>query len=215
MTDPAIFRIPIGEVGGFGLAVVDYAAVGYEATWQAPGGKVLPTVMQADYNAGSTTWQCQLSSAALLSSPNVTTNERAGTFCSPPGQSTVVGEDTFSLDIGAFQDPHVAAGFSAFIYANRTKEVFWYLSAAGPDGAPRAIGRCRLVSGPFGGDTWTDLTMTISLPVTQAPDIEFGSGATTVIVLGAGTAPVVAGGTVAEQDENEERSGRRRKTADV
>jgi hypothetical protein len=190
MTAPALFRIPIGEVGGFGLALVDRAAVGFLETWQAPAGAELPAVTQAAYDAGSTTWQCQLTSCALTSAPNVTTDQRVGTFCAKPGETVTVGEETFTLELGAFQDPHVAAGFQAYLYENRGKEAYWYFSAEGPDGAPRAIGKCRLVSGPLGGETWTDLTFTLSLPVTVPPDIEFGSGSTTTIVKGDGTPPV-------------------------
>jgi len=191
MSEPSILRIPVGEVGGFGLALVDRAALGYDDAWQAPMGAVLPTVAQDDYNAGSTTWTCQLSACSLTASPNVTTTDRVGTMCLPPGNTTTVGEDTFALEIGGFQDHKEAQGLAAFLYANRTKEAFFYFSADGPDGAPRAIGRCRLTTMIFGGDAWTDLTFTgLSLPIMRAPDIEFGSGATTTIVLGAG-APVV------------------------
>lgn len=189
MTDPAVFRIPVGEVGGFGIALVDRAAVGYLDAWQAPNGAFFPDVAQADYDAGSTSWQCQLSSAALLSAPNVTNTERAGTMCSPPGQSVTVGEDTFTFELQAFQDPHVAAGWSAYTYANRGKEAYVYFSADGPDGAPRAVFRVRIVSGQFGGDTWTDLTSPYVLPIIKAPDIEFGSGVDTSIVWGSGAAP--------------------------
>ena len=185
MSEPSILRIPVGEVGGFGLALVDRAAVGYDDDWQAPAGGVLPDVALADYNAGSTAWQCQLTAAALTATPNVTTTDRAGTFCMAPGQTTTVGEDTFAMEIGGFQDHKEAQGLAAFMYANRTKEAFFYFSADGPDGAPRAIGRCRLTAMPFGGDAWTDLTFTgLSLPIMRAPDIEFGSGVTTQIVLG-------------------------------
>ena len=191
MSEPSILRIPVGEVGGFGLALVDRAAVGYLDSWQAPDGGVLPTVLLADYDAGSTTWQCQLTAAQITSTQNVNTVDRAGTFCLPPGQSTTVGEDTFAMEIGGFQDHKEAQGLAAFMYENRTKEAFFYFSADGPDSAPRAIGRLRLTSMPMGGDAWTDLTFTgLSLPIMRAPDIEFGTGATTRIVLGAG-APVV------------------------
>ena len=191
MSEPSILRIPVGEVGGFGLALVDRAAVGYLDSWQAPDGGVLPTVALADYDTGSTTWQCQLTAAQITATPNVTTTDRAGTFCMPPGNSTTVGEDTFALEIGGFQDHKEAQGLAAFMYENRTKEAFFYFSADGPDGAPRAIGRLRITSMPMGGDAWTDLTFTdLSLPIMRAPDIEFGTGATTRIVLGAG-APVV------------------------
>src|SRR5437868_3990680 len=102
MSEPAILRIPVGEVGGFGLALVDRAAVGYLDSWQAPAGGVLPTVALADYDAGSTTWQCQLSAAQITSTPNVNTTDRVGTFCMAPGSTTTVGEDTFALEIGGF-----------------------------------------------------------------------------------------------------------------
>jgi hypothetical protein len=191
MPEPSILRIPVGDIGGFGLALVDRAAVGYDDAWQAPAGGVLPDVELADYNAGSTTWQCQLTAAQITATQNVTTSERAGTFCIAPGQTTVVGEDTFAMEIGGFQDHKEAQGLAAFMYEHRTKEAFFYFSADGPDGAPRAIGRLRLTAMPMGGDAWTDLTFTaLSLPIMRAPDIEFGSGATTRIVLGAG-APVV------------------------
>lgn len=184
MSDPILLRIPVGDTGSFGLAVVDRAAPSYADTWQGPAGKVLPTVAQADYATGSTTWQCQLTAAALTSSPNVTTADRAGTFCVPPGQTITAGEDTFQLEITAFQDAQSSTGLQAFLFANRTKEAFFYFSCDGPNGAPRAIGRVRLTSATFGGESHTDLSADIVLPLTRAPDIEFGSGATTVIVVG-------------------------------
>ena len=214
MSDPAILRIPVGDVGGFGLALVDRAALGYSDTWQAPTGAVLPTVSLDDYNAGSTTWVCQLSACALTASPNVTTVDRVGTMCSAPATTTTVGEDTFALEIGGFQDHQVAAGLAAFLYANRTKEAFWYFSADGPDGAPRAIGRCRLTTMVFGGDAWTDLTFTgLSLPVMRAPDIEFGSGATTTIVVGS---PAVLTADADDESDADAKSSRRRgRTSDA
>lgn len=190
MSDPTIFRIPLGNVGAFGLALVDRAASGYNDAWQGPNGAVLPSVSQADYEAGSTTWQCQLTSAALTAASNVQTTDRAATLCSPPGTTIVVGEDAFTLDIEQFQDVNVAAGLQAFLFANRTREAFFYFSADGPDGAPRAIGRVRLTSSTIGGAAYTDLTATLSLPLVRAPDIEFGQGGDTVIVTGAGSAPI-------------------------
>lgn len=190
MSDPTIFRIPVGNVGAFGLALVDRAASGYSDAWQAPDGATLPDVAQSDYAADSTTWQCQLTSAALTAASNVQTTDRPATLCSPPGQTVVVGEDAFTLDIEQFQDANVAAGLQAFLYANRTREAFFYFSADGPDGAPRAIGRVRLTSSTIGGAAYTDLTATLSLPLVRPPDIEFGSGTTTTIVTGAGSAAI-------------------------
>jgi hypothetical protein len=200
VSEPILFRIPVGESAALGLALVDRSASGYLDAWQAPDGNTLPGVSLADYDAFSATWQCQVTSAALTASPNITTSDRSGTMCAPPGQSTVVGEDTFALELGYFQDPQVADGFSAFLYENRTKEAYFYFGADG-DNPPRAIGRCRIVSGNIGGDTHTDLTATAPLPILRAPDIEFGTQGVSRIVLGAGTGgstpPPAATGAVA------------------
>lgn len=183
MAAPAIFRIPIGATGTFALSIVDRADSGYLDSWQAPDGKRLPAAVVADYASDSGTWKCQVTGSTLTSSPNITTSERAGTFCEAPGQSTVVGEDTFTIDLGFFQDPHVRDGLSAFLYENRTKEAYVYFGADG-DNPPRMIGRIRLVSGSIGGDAHTDLTATTSFPLMSAPDIQFGTSGSNRVVRG-------------------------------
>jgi len=190
MSEPYLIRIPIGEMASLGLALVDRAAVGYSDTWQAPGGAVFPTVALDDYDAFSVTWQCQVTSAALNSTPNVTQNERAGTFCRVPGQSVVVGDDTIELALGYFQDFQNKDGLGAFLYENSSKECFFYFGFD-EDNPPRAIGRCRLVSGAIGGDTHTDLTATAPLPVLRRPDLEVGTAGDSRIILGGGALPAV------------------------
>jgi hypothetical protein len=155
----------------------------------------------ADYAAGSSSWQCQVTASALVATPNVTTNERAPTLCAPGAQTTRVDEDSFSIELGYFQDPNAANGLSAFLYENRTREAFVYFGADG-DNPPRAIGRCRLTSGNIGGDARVDLTATATFPLTRAPDVEFGDANESRIVLGAGSGgstpgPVPATGATA------------------
>lgn len=188
MSDPFLIRIPVGETASLGLELVDRSAVGYSDAWQAPDGKTLPTVAMADYNAFSAVWQCQVTSASLNSTPNITQNDRAGTFCRVPGQTVVVGEDTIELSLGFFQDLTQQNGLSAFLYENSSKECFFYF-AFDNDKPPRAIGRCRLVSGSIGGDTHTDLTATAPLPVLKRPDLEVGIQGNSRIIIGSGTAP--------------------------
>lgn len=187
MAEPVLFRIPVGEVGAFALALVDREADGYSDTWQAPGGVRLPAAELSDYESDSGSWVCQVTNAALTATPNVTTAERAGTFCSPPAQSTTVGEDTFAIDLGYFQDPNAKAGLSRFLFQHRTKEAYVYFGGDG-DNPPRAIGRVRLTSGNFGGNAYEDLTATSSLPLMRAPDIEFGTAADSEVVRGDGLA---------------------------
>ena len=193
MSDPAIFRIPLtaDKLGVFGLELVDTAAVGYEDSWQAPDGKELPAVTIGDYEAKSTSWVCQVTSGALTPSSNLSTEDRAATFCKVAGQTTVVAEDTFVIDLETFQDAHVKDGLQAYLFANRTKEAYVYFGADS-DNAPRMIGRVTLTSAAIGGAAHTDLTATISFPLKRAPDIEFGVAGVgnSTIVKGDGTAPV-------------------------
>lgn len=171
-----VFRIPVDLAGTLAFALVDRDAVGYSDTWQAPGGLRLPAVDFADYDSDSASWSSQTFSAALVSSPNVTTSTRRGTFRDPPTPSITVGEDTFTIEGGYFQDPNAANGLSSFLFENRTKEAFVYFGADA-DNPPRMIGRVRLASGNIGGDAHTDLEATVTLPLVRAPDIQFGTTA--------------------------------------
>jgi hypothetical protein len=96
-----------------------------------------------------------------------------------------VGQSTYALDIAFFQDPHVRAGISAFLYEHDTEEAFFLL---GGDGAapPRAVGRVKLVAGGFLGDPRADLTDSVSLDVVRKPDILFGATGSTRLVTGTG-----------------------------
>ena len=188
MSDPIVFMIEEGELG---LAVVDTAAVGYLDSWQAPAGKAVDAVTLADYDTGSTSWTCQMTSGALTPAANTTTSDIPATFCSPAKSIPTPGETTFTLDLTFMQDPNVAAGLSAFLYANDTKEAFAYFGMN--DGEPpRMIGRVRLAAGLVGGDARTTLVATVSLPLVRRPDIEFGDATTSIVVPGSEPAGVMA-----------------------
>jgi hypothetical protein len=187
MSDPVVFMIEEGEVG---LMVVDTAAVGYLDSWQAPAGKAVDAVALADYDAGSASWTCQTTSGALTPSANTTTSDIPATFCKPAKSIPTPGETTFTLDLTFLQDPNVAAGLNAYLYAHDTEEAYAYFGLN--DGEPpRMIGRVRLSAGLIGGDARTTLVATVALPLTRRPDIEFGDATTSIIVLGSG-----AGGAV-------------------
>ena len=192
MSDPIIFRIPANTTGAFGLALVDKAAVGYSEAWQAPMGKVLPTVALADYEADSDSWVCQITNSALVTTPNIESTTRKATFCALAAETQVPQESTFEIEIGYFQDINrndvvaSAGGLSLWLFENRNKECYVYFGADGDD-APRMIGRCLVSPGNIGGDAQTDLEATATFPLMRAPDIEGGSGAVTRIVTGAGS----------------------------
>lgn len=193
MSDPVLFRIPVGETGTFALSLVDREDSGYLDSWQAPNGLRLPDAELSDYEADSGAWVCQVTNAALVATPNVTESTRAGTFCSPPSPSTVVGEDSFAIDLGYFQDPNAKDGLSRFLFQHRTKEAYVYFGGDG-DNPPRMIGRVRLTSGNFGGNAYEDLTATSNLPLMRAPDIEFGTSGDSEVVRGDGGPAVAVAG---------------------
>lgn len=184
-----IFQI---ESGQFGLAIVDTDAVGYDDDWQAPGGKVLPTVILSDYESESAAWGCQIIGGTLTSTPDTTTTDVPATWCEPAETIPTPGKSTFEFSGSFLQDPNVKDGLNRFLFEHDTEEAYVYASWGG-DAPPRMIGRVRLASGSIGGEARTNLTSDFTLPLSRKPDVEFGRSGVgnSAIVLGGG-----AGGTV-------------------
>lgn len=179
--------------------VVAWALVGEtdDPTWQAPGGKEAYEVTAADYDAptGSVgiVFSCQCQSGMLTASPNTTDNTTDPTFCEPEVTTTQVGVTSYVLELTALQDPHVADGMSFYSFKNDTKLAYFALGL-NTWGAPKAIGKCRIVAGTFGGGARTDLTTDISCPVEVKPDIQFGTDAAWVVVKGDGSPDIPGSG---------------------
>jgi len=196
-----VFKI---ENGVLALSLVDPAAVGYLASWQAPGGAAVDEVTIADYTAALLTGQdlsCQVTSGALTASPNTTTDTTPATFCGPEVTTTLVGVTSYSLDATVLQDPNFDA-VTAYLFEHDTKEAYFYLGLAGDGNPPATIGRARVVSGAFGGDARTSLTATLSLPVTRKPDMWVGTGAGRVI-MGDGSTPAAFAAEAEPEPEGE------------
>jgi hypothetical protein len=171
MADASIFQIEQGE---FALSLVDKTEVGYNDTWQAPGGKDVLTVTVADYaDATGAGWVCQVTAGALTPEPSTTTSDVPATFCSPARTTPTPGETAYTLDASFLQDPHIRNGLSRYLFENDTLEAYFLL---GLDGGvpPRAIGRVRIQAGAIGGEARTTLTTDISLPLSRKPQIAFG-----------------------------------------
>jgi hypothetical protein len=187
MADAVIFQI---EQGVIAFQVVDTAEVGYEATWQAPGGATVDTALLTDYEAGSASWTCQATSGALTASQDTTTVDVPATFCNPARSIPQPAETSYTLDLSFLQDPNVAAGLSAYLFENDTLEAYVLFGMAGSVetptpgtvNPPKMIGRVRLVAGTVGGAARTTLTADVSLPLSAKPQIMFGTGATTSII---------------------------------
>jgi len=180
-----IFLIEDGE---FALKVVDTDAVGYDQSWQAPGGKDLETVTIADYDTGSTVWKCQVTSGALNATPDTTTTDTPATFCQAATSTPAPAETTFELAVSFLQDINVdpTNSLNRFLFENDTNEVYFFLGFNGTD-PPKAIGKVRAQSGTIGGDARTSLSADLTLPCVRKPDIEFGNTTASIIVQGDGT----------------------------
>lgn len=180
--------------------VVAFALVGDadDPTWQAPGGKEAYEVAAIDYDPATASvgivFSCQVQSGQLTASPNTSDNSTDPTFCDPEVTTTQVGVTSYSLELTALQDPHIADGISFFSFKNDTKLAYFALGL-NPWTAPKAIGKCRIVAGTFGGGARTDLTTDISAPVEVKPDIQFGTDAAWVIVKGDGSADISGTGS--------------------
>lgn len=191
MAEATTFEIQDGVLA---LALVDTAEVGYLDTWQAPGGATVDTVTEADYDAGSETWRCQVTSGKLTASADTTTRDRAATFCQPARTIPNPGETSYSLDVEFLQDVTVATGLSRFLFEHDTKEAY-FLLGLNADDPPKAIGRVRVQPGDFGGAAREDLTATISLPLSRKPQIEFGTAADSEAVPANPGPPPASGAT--------------------
>lgn len=188
MAGPSIFQI---EDGWVAFSLVDPAAVGYSADWQAPLGAAVDEVALADYGAGAADWRCQVTRGELTAAANDNNVEVPATFCSPASTVPQPGQTSFSVELEFLQDSNVTDGLSAYLFEFDTEEAFFVIGLAEEGSPPVAIGRCRLLAGNFGGPARENLTSTLSLPVVRKPDIWFGSVAPGRVVEGG---DVAAGG---------------------
>ena len=192
MADPFVWQI---EDGVLAFMVVDTAEVGYLPSWNAPGGADVGAVTMADYETGSASWRCQVTSGILTPTADTTVQNRPPTFCVNGATIPTPLQSTWALDVEMLQDPQAPStapttmGLAEFTYRHDAEEVYFLLGLNGTDLPPRAIGRVRMSPTAFGGAARTPLTATASWPVTQWPDIAWG------VVLPASGGLVAAGTT--------------------
>jgi hypothetical protein len=179
--DPLIWQI---EDGVLAFSLVDPAEVGYLPSWNAPAGHTKLTAVMADYEADSTFWRCQVTSGLLTPSADTTTQDVPATFCANGRTIPTPLQSTYTLDVEMLQDPQAGPtaptmGLAEYTYLHDAEEVYFLLGLNGTDDPPRAIGRVRMSPLAFGGAARTPLTATASWPVTQWPDIAWGTTGTT------------------------------------
>lgn len=128
-----------------------------------------------------TEYSCQVTSAELTATQNITTETIPATGCEAAETVPVVGQTSYNLNLGYLQDANVAAGLSRFLFENDASLAYFYLGFDGDD-PPKAIGQVRLTSGGIGGSMRTTLQATTTLPLEAKPTIMFGDDTTNATV---------------------------------
>ena len=139
MADPIVVQITNGVIA---FKRVDTAAVGYLPAWNAPAGKAASAVTMADYETGSATWSCQITSGTLTAAGDTgTTTEVAATFCTASRSIPTPGVTAYTLDVELLQDPTQAPaskGISQYLFEEDTFEDYFMLGLERSDvGSPR------------------------------------------------------------------------------
>jgi hypothetical protein len=153
---------------------IEDAQIGFSLT--DPGDTVDLAVI-ADY----TDFSCQVTSAELTASPNISSETIPATGCEAAETVPIVGITSYSLVLGYLQDANVAAGLSRFLFEHDTELIYFFIGLDGAD-PPKAIGVVRATSGTIGGAMRTTLQASVTLPCEEKPSIEFGDSVTSAVV---------------------------------
>jgi hypothetical protein len=188
VSNPLLFKIENGVVA---LDLVDPAAVGYLATWQAPDGGTFPTVASAAYDPTTTGYGCQQVTGVVAATSNTTTEQLDGTWCAPPQTQIIQGADSWSVAWDLYQDATDPDGIVAYLYEHAGKKAYLYV-ACGGDAAPVAfIGRVTLSAASIGGGRSANRSQ-VTFQYDAKPDGWFGTLAEWKIVKGDGS-PATSG----------------------
>lgn len=160
-TPMSFWKMPKGE---FGLSLTD------------PGQPIADATI-ADY----TDFSCQVLSGVITpQGTGYETDTVRASWCGPASSSIRPVEQTYTVDMELFQDPHEVAGLQQFLWDNRaglTSTSVWFYMGLNDGAAPKAIGKVFLLPEAFGGEAFTVLEASLSLPCDGTPDLEWGTSA--------------------------------------
>jgi hypothetical protein len=176
-----VFKI---EQGHFGLTLIEPTPA--------------PLDVCAAVSLGYTDFTCQITSGALIASPNVSDETVPATWCDPEQTLPLVGATSYELQISYLQDPDVVDGLSQFLFEHDTELAYFFMGMDGDD-PPKAIGLVRLVSGAIGGEGRTTLVADATLPVEGKPSVCFGTATASAPVPPAG-APLLTRSKAASRE---------------
>lgn len=181
MADAVRFKI---ENGVLAFTPVDTAAVGYQPTWQTPGGVQIDVVTLAAYTEADAQWSCQVQTATIDATANNNDETVDATWCAPAKTVPNPGETSWAVNGTYLQDVIDEDGLWKFLYLHDTEECYFMMGLAAAESAPMAVGRCRVIGSTFGGAARTALTSTLGpLPVSQRFDAWIGAPGTAGTVI--------------------------------
>ena len=154
-----VFKI---EAGTFGLTLTEPTA---------------PVTVCAAVSTAYDDFTCQITSGALVASPNVSDETVPATWCDPEQTLPQVAATSYALELSFLQDPDVVDGLSQFLFEHDTELAYFYMGLDGDD-PPKATGQVRLVSGTIGGEARVTLVADVSLPCEGKPSVCFGNATT-------------------------------------
>jgi len=173
------------EQGKFGLSLTD------------PGvtDACLATITQfSDFT-------CNVTSAQLTASPNVSDETTPATWCDPEQTTPMVGMTSYECAVSFLQDPQIVQGLSRFLFEHDTTLGWVYMGLDG-DNPPKAVARVRFTAGAFGGEARVSLTAEVTMPCDGKPILCFGDSNASESVPIAPAAPMLVTLTPASVVEN-------------
>jgi hypothetical protein len=116
---------------------------------------------------------CNITSAALNASANVSDETTPATWCDPEQTSPMVGMTSYECAVSFLQDPQLVQGLSRFLFEQDTNLGWVYMGLDG-DNPPKAVAKVRFTAGAFGGEARVSLTAEVTMPCAETPIICFG-----------------------------------------
>jgi hypothetical protein len=153
----------------------------FALTTTQPPETLPPGDVCAAVDTAYTAFTCQITSGALIASPNVSDETVPATWCDPEQTLPLVGATSYELTIAYLQDPDVVDGLSQFLFEHDAEVAYFYMGMNGAD-PPKATGKVRLVSGAIGGEGRVTLTAEATLPVDGKPSVCFGNATASAAV---------------------------------
>ena len=128
---------------------------------------VTDAVIKFGPTATAVAYECQVTSAAVTSTPNLITVPATG--CE--GSSQIPATSTYAVALTFLQDWGQIESLSQYLWDNEGMEADFSIALASDPLVPVATGVIRVVAGSYGGDFAAPLSASVTLPCQGKPVI--------------------------------------------